>query len=230
MHERPLRLWEKDFWNVGGPTQITEYKVAQKPVKTLSVNTRSRSSCAMNTSGDLAVGILWHSSGRSGGQVVIFKNAKWQGYRLHTRRWTKSSSTATTTSGNLFADGFTGDSSGFTLVELPKGTKNLKLSQPATRSASRLRAVGRHVPHRTRSGSERDVSIHRQWNDGDVAAHHIVHGSRRLRADLDRQGAVYCGDAGNATAKLSNTRHGGSPVAVFTGNFDLPLGVTAARR
>ncbi|MFY9663244.1 MAG: hypothetical protein WAK19_02225, partial [Candidatus Cybelea sp.] len=48
---------KKFFWNVGGQTQITEYEVPQTPIKTLSVTFSFPTSCAMNTSGDLAVGV-----------------------------------------------------------------------------------------------------------------------------------------------------------------------------
>ncbi|MGB6519689.1 MAG: hypothetical protein WBE79_14425, partial [Candidatus Cybelea sp.] len=41
---------------------------------------------------------------------------------------------------------------------------------------------------------------------------------------------LYCGDAGNDAGEVYNYPAGGSPTAVLTGNFDLPLGVTAARR
>ena len=66
---------KKTFWIVAGPDQITEYKVPKKAIKTLSVSyssVGSPSSCAMNTSGDLAVGILY---GVGGGDIVIFKGA-----------------------------------------------------------------------------------------------------------------------------------------------------------
>ena len=43
------------------------------------------------------------------------------------------------------------------------------------------------------------------------------------------KGVVYCGDAGNDNGEVFNYPTGGSPVAVFTGNFDEPLGTVAAR-
>src|SRR5690348_4879660 len=42
---------KKIMWNVGGPTQITEYKVPDTPIKTLSTTYSFPSSCAMNTAG-----------------------------------------------------------------------------------------------------------------------------------------------------------------------------------
>ena len=64
---------KKTFWIVAGADQITEYKVPQKAIKTLSVPSGQPSSCAMDTSGDLAVGNL------ANGSVVIFTNATGSG-------------------------------------------------------------------------------------------------------------------------------------------------------
>jgi hypothetical protein len=44
------------------------------------------------------------------------------------------------------------------------------------------------------------------------------------------KGLIYCGDAGTNGGEVFKYPAGGSPVAVFTGNFDLPLGVTAAEK
>jgi hypothetical protein len=59
------------IWIVAGPSQIQEFKVPTTLIKTLSVNYSFPSSCAMDTSGDLAVGIL-DASGQGAGDVVIF--------------------------------------------------------------------------------------------------------------------------------------------------------------
>ena len=109
---------KKTFWIVAGADQITEYEVPQKPLKTLSVPYYFPSSCAMDTSGDLAVGIL-EASGAGGGDVVIFKNASGSGTAYPTPL-DEEFFDGYDNQGNLFADGFTGDRSGFALVELPK--------------------------------------------------------------------------------------------------------------
>ena len=44
------------------------------------------------------------------------------------------------------------------------------------------------------------------------------------------KGLVYCGDAGNDNGEVFKYPAGGSPIAVFTGNFDTPLGATAAQK
>ena len=144
---------KKTFWNVGGASQITEYRVPKKPIKTLSVpSSEMPSSCAMNSSGDLAVGIL---AGSNEGDVVIFKNASGSGTPIRTPL------------AEEFFDGYDNEQH----CGVPW-----------------LRAVGRHVPHRLRSASERDVSVHDQRNEGDVERHCIALGFQRLRADLDRSG------------------------------------------
>ena len=111
---------KKTFWNVGGQNQITEYKVPQTPIKTLSAPYSFPTSCAMDASGDLAVGILY-ASGAGGGDVVIFKNASGSG-TAYTTPLDEEFFDGYDNQGNLFADGFTGNRSGFALVELPKGS------------------------------------------------------------------------------------------------------------
>jgi len=44
------------------------------------------------------------------------------------------------------------------------------------------------------------------------------------------KGLMYCGDAGNNAGEVFKYPAGGSPTATFTGSFDLPLGVTAAKK
>jgi hypothetical protein len=90
--------------------------------------------------------------------------------------------------------------------------------------------VGRQVRHRHRSGSERDVSIHRQRNESDVEGHCIILWFQRLRAAWIATGIVYCADAGNESGEVFKYPGGGSPIAVFSGNFDLPLGTVAAEK
>jgi hypothetical protein len=44
------------------------------------------------------------------------------------------------------------------------------------------------------------------------------------------KGLLYCGDAGNNDGEVFKYPAGGSPLATFAGNFDVPLGVTAAKK
>jgi hypothetical protein len=43
-------------------------------------------------------------------------------------------------------------------------------------------------------------------------------------------GVVYCGDAGNDNGEVFSYPAGGSPIAVFTGSFNEPLGTVAAQQ
>ena len=114
---------KKIMWNIGGPTQVTEYKVPDTPIKTLSFPYSFPTSCAMNTSGDLAVGVFYES-GPGGGDVVIFKNATGTG-AVYSTPLDAEYFDGYDNKGNLFADGFT-SSGNFGLVELPKGSSTFE--------------------------------------------------------------------------------------------------------
>src|SRR5580692_6780693 len=94
------------IWNAGRTNDlISEYQVPNTLLKTLSLNYTYTSSCAMNKSGDLAVGILLGNNQGPGGQVVIFKNAAGSG-TVHNTPLTREYFDGYDSSGNLFADGF----------------------------------------------------------------------------------------------------------------------------
>jgi len=220
---------KKTFWNVGGQYQIEEFKVPQKLIKTLSVNYSFPSSCAMDTSGDLAVGILY-ASGAGGGDVVIFKNASGSG-TVYTTALDEEFFDGYDNEGNLFADGFTGDRRGFALVELPKGSskfETIKTSNKVVFPGSvqwdgtyltvfdqDANAMYQYTVSGTTAKLKGTVSFS---GSGDCAQTWIV------------QGLVYCGDATNGDGEAFNYPAGGSPIATFTGNFDVPLGVVAAEK
>jgi hypothetical protein len=219
------------FWNIGGNTQITEYKVPETPIKTLTVAYTFPSSCAMNTSGDLAVGILYGTStGGSGGQVVIFKNGSGSG-TVHTTPLDEEFFDGYDNQGNLFADGFTGDRSGFALVELPKGSskfQTITTSNPVEFPGS-VQWDGTYL-----TVFDQDTNQFYQYTVSGTKA--TLKGSVQLSGSGDCaqtwivKGLVYCGDAGNGNGEVFKYPAGGSPIAVFTGNFDLPLGAVAAHR
>jgi len=218
---------KKTFWIVAAYNQITEYKVPDKPITTLSISDGSMpSSCAMDTSGDLAVGIL---DGPSTGDVVIFKSASGTGTFIKTPL-AREYFDGYDNNGNLFFDGFTSQYN-FALVELPAGS-----SKPVTITTSNTVEFPGSV----------------QW-DGtyltvfDQLANNLyqytVKGTKAtLKGTVSFSGSsdcaqtwiatnvVYCGDAGNDNGEVFNYPAGGSPVAVFTGNFDEPLGTVAAER
>ena len=111
---------KKIVWIVAGPEQIQEYQVPNKLLKTLAVDSNDfASSCAMNSQGDLAVGIL---AGPDTGDIALFKNATGK------PKYIPSTSPGEffdgyDPKGNLFFDGHASSFNGVRLVELPKGAK-----------------------------------------------------------------------------------------------------------
>ena len=219
---------KKIFWNIGGPNQITEYKVPQTPIKTLTTTFSFPSSCAMNTSGDLAVGILY-SSGSGSGDVIVFKNGSGSPI-VYTTPLIEEYFNGYDNQGNLFADGWTSNGS-FQLVELPQGSSTFKkiTTSNTVEFPGSVQWDGTYVNvfdqianamyQYTISGTTATLKNTIQFSgSSDCAQTWIV------------KGLVYCGDAGNNNGEVFKYPAGGSPVAVFTGNFDFPLGVTAAQK
>lgn len=218
------------FWNAGRTNDlISEYKVPKKLIKTLSLDYTFTSSCAMNASGDLAVGVLLGNSYGPGGQVVIFKNAAGSGKVYNTPLY-KEYFNGYDSNGNMFADGF-GPSYDFMLVELPKGSSKfvtVKTSNSPEFPGS-VQWDGKYLTvfdqftsetyQYTVSGTTATLTNTVQLNGAsDCAQTWIV------------KGLIYCGDAGNNDGEVFKYPAGGSAIATFTGNFDLPLGVVAAKK
>ncbi len=219
----------KIIWNPGrNGYVITEYKVPNKLLKTLPLDYTYTSSCAMNTSGDLAVGILLGNSYSRGGQVVIFKNATGSG-KVYNTPLAKEYFDGYDPSGNLFADG--SDSSyNFGLVELPKGSSKfvtIKTSNSPEFPGSvqwdgtyltvfdqQTSETYQYTVSGTTATLKNTVTLS---GVGDCAQTWIV------------KGLLYCGDADNDAGEVFKYPAGGSAIATFTGNFDFPLGVTAAK-
>ncbi|HVN68032.1 MAG TPA: hypothetical protein VMU38_00055 [Candidatus Binatia bacterium] len=220
---------KKIFWNIGGPTQITEYKVPDTPIKTLSTSYSFPSSCAMNSSGDLAVGILY-ASGKGGGYVIIFKNATGtpQAYATPLDEEFFNGYDA---QGNLFADGFTGDRSGFALVELPAGS-----SKFVTIKTSNVVQFPGSVQWDGTYLTVFDQITNEMYQYTVSGTHATLRGTVTFSGSSDCaqtwivKGLVYCGDAGTNGGEVFKYPAGGSPIANFTGDFDFPLGVVAAKK
>ncbi len=219
----------KIFWNPGRMNdQIDEYKVPNKPIKSLSLNYTFTSSCAMNTSGDLAVGILLGNSYGPGGQVVIYKNATGTPTVYNTPLG-KEYFNGYDPSGNLFADGEAGSSYNFMLVELPKGSSQfvtIKTSNSPEFPGS-VQWDGTYLTvfdqltsemyQYTVSGTTATLKNTIQFTGvGDCAQTWIV------------KGLLYCGDVENG-GEVFDYPGGGAPIATFTGSFDSPLGVVAVK-
>ena len=183
----------------------------------------------MNTSGDLAVGVLLGNSYGAAGQVVIFKDASGSGKVYNTPLY-KEYFDGYDSKGNLFADGF-GPSYNWMLVELPKGS-----SKFVTINTSNSPGFPGSVQW---DGTY--LSVFDQYTN--QAYQYAVSGTTAtLKNTITFAGAsdcaqtwivkglLYCGDAGNNDGEVYKYPAGGSAVATFSGNFDLPLGVVAAKK
>jgi hypothetical protein len=217
---------KKTFWIVAAYNQITEYTVPQTPIKTLSVPSSSMpSSCAMDTSGDLAVGIL---NGSGAGDIVIFKNASGSGTFMATPL-DEEFFDGYDNQGNLFADGFTGNRSGFALVELPKGGSKFQTitTSNTVEFPGSVQWDGTYLTVFDQLANKMyqyTISGTKATLKGTVS----FSGSNDCAQTWIAKGVVYCGDAGNDNGEVFKYPAGGSPTAVFTGNFDTPLGTVAA--
>ncbi|MGB8964953.1 MAG: hypothetical protein WCB99_04875 [Candidatus Cybelea sp.] len=221
---------KKIIWNPGRTNdQIDEYKVPNKLLKTLSLNYTFTSSCAMNTSGDLAVGILLSNSYGPAGQVVIFKNAAGSG-TVYNTPLDREYFDGYDPSGNLFADGLT-TGSGFQLVELPKGSTKFETitTSNAVKFPGSVQWDGTYL-----TVFDQDANKMYQYTVSGTQA--TLKGTVSFSGSSDcaqtwiAKGVVYCGDYGNDNGEVFNYPAGGSPIAVFTGNFDGPLGTVAAQK
>ncbi len=219
------------IWNAGRTNDvITEYAVPSNNVlKTLFLNYTFTSSCAMNASGDLAVGILLGNSYGPGGQVVIFKNATGSG-KVYTTPLNKEYFDGYDPSGNLFADGFDA-SYNVGLVELPKGSNKfvtIKTSNVPQFPGS-VQWDGRYL-----SVFDQNTSQTYQYKVSGTTAtlKNTVQftGASDCAQTWIVKGLLYCADAGNDDGEVFNYPAGGPAVATFTGSFDFPLGVTAAKK
>jgi len=221
---------KKIIWNAGRTNDlINEYKVPNKLIRSLSLDYTFTSSCAMNTSGDLAVGVLLGNSYGPGGQVVIFKNAAGSG-KVYNTPLAKEYFNGYDPSGNLFADGF-GPSYNFTLVELPNGSRKfvtIKTSNSPEFPGS-VQWDGTYLTVFDQSTSE----TYQYTVSGTTATlKNTVQftGASDCAQTWIVKGLLYCGDAGNNDGEVFKYPAGGSATATFTGDFDLPLGVTAAKK
>jgi hypothetical protein len=215
------------MWNMGGITQMTEYRVPKTPIKTLvDAAPGSPSGCAMDTSGDLAVGIM---DGTDGGAVVIYKNASGSGTVIRSPL-ARAYFDGYDTKGNLFIDGLSSRYA-FQLDELPKGSSKFKTitTSNAVKFPGSVQWDGKYMTvfdqvsnatyQYTISGTTaRLKSTISYTGSGDCAQTWIV------------TGLLYCADSGNNGGEVFKYPAGGSPVAVFTGSFDTPLGTTAVNK
>jgi hypothetical protein len=216
----------KYFWIVAGDNQIALYKVIKKPIKSLPDSIGQPSSCAMDNAGDLAVGIL---GGSGAGDVVLYKNASGSG-TVFTTPLAREYFDGYDNNGNLFADGFTSGSS-FALVELPKGSSKFEriTTSNTVQFPGSVQWDGRYLTvldQATNSTYQYTISGTKATLEGSVA----LAGAGDCAQTWIVTGLIYCADAGNDNGEVFKYPGGGSPVATFTGSFDVPLGVVAVER
>lgn len=222
---------KKIIWNAGRQyNEIIEYRVpTNKVLRYVTVNYQNTSSCAMNTSGDLAVGVLCSDSCGPAGQLVIFKNATGTP-TTYTTPLNREYFDGYDPSGNLFADG-QGSSYNFMLVELPKGSSKA-VAITTSNSPEFPGSVQWDGTYMTVFDQLTD-QVYQYSISGTTAT---LKGTVQLSGASDCaqtwivKGLIYCGDAGNDEGYVFKYPQGGSPVATFSGNFDEPLGVVAAKK
>lgn len=222
---------KKIIWNAGRQNDsIIEYQVPNnKVLKSLTLNYLYTSSCAMNANGDLAVGILLGNSGQPAGQVVIFKNAKGNG-TVYKTPLAREYFDGYDPSGNLYADGF-GQSYNFMLVELPKGSSKA-VTIKTSNSPSFPGSVQWDGTYLTVFDQETSETYQYSVSGTTATLKNTIQysGASDCAQTWIVKGLMYCGDAGTYGAEVYKYPAGGSPVATFSGNFDLPLGVVAAQK
>jgi len=216
----------KTFWIVAGDTDITEYSAPDTPIRSLSEAIGGPSSCAMDTSGDLAVGIL---DGSGAGDVVIYKNATGSG-TIFTTQLAREYFDGYDNDGNLFADGFNSSYS-FELIELPKGSSTFRpiTTSNTVKFPGSVQWDGQYLTVVDQVAN----AIYQYTVSGTTAT---LKGTVSLTGSSDCAQTwivpdfVYCADAGNNDGEVFDYPGGGPIVATFTGDFNIPLGVTAARK
>jgi hypothetical protein len=222
---------KKIIWNAGRQNDtVIEYSVpGNQQLKSVSLDYSYTSSCSMDTSGDLAVGVLLGNSYGSAGQLVVFKNATGKP-KVYQTPLSKVYFSGYDPNGNLFADGL-GSNYGFMLVELAKGSSKgvtIKTSNSPSFPGS-VQWDGKYV-----TVFDQDTSSTYQYTVSGTTAtlqHTVTYsGTSDCAQTWLVPGIMYCGDAGNDEGYAFKYPAGGSPLATFSGNFDLPLGVVAAKK
>jgi hypothetical protein len=218
---------KKIVWIIAGADQISEYSAPNKLVTSLSVDANSfPSSCAMNTDGDLAVGIL---AGTNTGAMVIFKKAKGSGTIIKTPL-VQEFFDGYDNKGNLFFDGYD-EEYNFALAEIPKGSKTARLITLKKKILfpGSVQWDGTYLTVFDQLAN----NMYRFTVEGTKAKLHDTipfTGVSDCAQTWIAGDVVYCGDAGLDDGEVLNYPAGGSPIAVFTGNFDLPLGTVATQK
>jgi hypothetical protein len=218
---------KKTFWIMAGYNQMTEYSVPKKQIANLEVSADTMpSSCALSTSGDLAVGIL---DGTNSGAVYIYKKAKGDP-TIHTSPLSREYFDGYDDKGNLFFDGFT-PSYQFQLEELAKGSNTVQTitTSNTVQFPGSVQWDGKYLTVFDQLAN--DMYLYTVNGTKATLKKTIAfQGSSDCAQTWIATGVVYCGDAGNDNGEVFKYPAGGSPVATFVGNFDEPLGTVASSK
>jgi hypothetical protein len=129
--------------------------------------------------------------------------------------------------GNLFADGF---ADSFALIELPKGSSTFQTitTSNTVEFPGSVQWDGKYV-----TVTDQEANAMYQYTISGTKA--TLRGTVSLKGSADcaqtwiATGVVFCADAGLYGAEVFKYPAGGSPIAILSGNFDLPLGAVAAK-
>jgi hypothetical protein len=221
---------KKIIWNAGRQNdEVIEYSVpSNKMLKSVSLPYTFTASCSMNTSGDLAVGILLSNSYGDAGQMVIFKNATGTG-KVYQTPLAEEFFSGYDPKGDLFANGWDQNGNDI-LVERPAGTsKFVTISVPnSPQFPGSVQWDGTYV-----SVFDQITDQTYQYSIGGTTAtlkNTITYtGIGDCAQTWLVKGLMYCGDNANGGEVFAYPQ-GGAPVAQFVGYFDSPYGVVAAQK
>jgi hypothetical protein len=218
---------KKTFWIMAAYNQITEYSVPKKQIANLEVSSHTMpSSCALNKSGDLAVGIL---DGTNSGGVYIWKEAKGDP-TIYTSPLSEEYFDGYDNKGNLFFDGFTKEGY-FQLEELPQGSQTVQTitTSNTVQFPGSVQWDGKYLTVFDQIAN--DMYLYTvKGTQATLKKTIAFQGSSDCAQTWIATGVVYCGDAGNNNGEVFKYPEGGSPIAVFVGNFVEPLGTVAAAK
>jgi hypothetical protein len=218
---------KKTFWIMAGTDDMNEYSVPDKFIRSLDAPSGANpSSCAMDTSGDLAVGILY---GSDPGYIIIYKNATGKGQAIPTPL-SREYFDGYDNQGNLFFDGFT-SSYAFQLDEIAKGSTQVQ--QISTSNTVQFPGSVQWDGKYLVVTDQVALDMYRYTVTGTKAK--LVDtipltGSGDCAQTWIATGVVYCADASNDNGAVYPYPKGGKAIATFKGNFDLPLGTVAAEK
>ncbi len=160
---------------------------------------------------------------------MIFKNAVGSG-RVYNTPLSNEYFDGYDPKGNLFADGF-GAGSSFGLVELPEGGSKF-VTIKTSHSPEFPGSVQWDGTYLAVFDQERSQTYQYTVSGTTATLKNTIQltGAADCAQTWLVKGLLYCADAANNDGAVFKYPAGGSPLAVFTGNFDQPLGVTAAKK